>query len=39
MIRKQVAYWKSLSTVELYMVLLFMSSSAIKTLVWLLGGV
>jgi len=38
MIHKQITYWKSLSKVELYMVLLWMAYSAAKTLNWLLGG-
>lgn len=39
MIRQQVAYWKSLSTVELYMVLIWTAGLAAKTLNWWLGGV
>lgn len=38
MIHKQIEYWKSLTKVELYMVLIWTAGTAAKTLNWLLGG-
>lgn len=39
MIKEQMAYWKDLSPLELWISVMMMVGAWIKTLNWLLGGV